>query len=183
MSVYFLRHNDLVKIGFSDDISRRLGNLRNMSPVPLELVGWMPGGKDVEAHLHSIFRSTRDSGEWFGITPELQTVMDLLLLRDLPVAAKEIAPRVYAAGQVEWARLGIALRAEAISRWPTDTHKRRKELITADLGWGSRRVRQLYDQNGHGRLLTHETTALDAWLAEPPTTNTPINPKDGADRP
>jgi hypothetical protein len=69
--VYFIRSGDAVKIGMSKDVPGRLRTLRTMSPLPLELLGVIPGGRDEEAQLHRDWAPERLHGEWFKATPDL----------------------------------------------------------------------------------------------------------------
>ena len=70
--VYFLSYGDAVKIGYSNDIDKRVKSIRLMSPVPLTLIGVIPGGKDKEHELHMRFYHQRKHGEWFSLTGELK---------------------------------------------------------------------------------------------------------------
>lgn len=63
--IYFIQAGDLIKIGYTVDIKKRLIALRTSSPVALILLGIMPGGPKVEAELHERFASSRRHGEWF----------------------------------------------------------------------------------------------------------------------
>lgn len=69
--VYFVRSGDAVKIGMSGDIPSRIRALRTMSPLPLELLGAIPGGRTEEAELHRAWAGQRMHGEWFKATPDL----------------------------------------------------------------------------------------------------------------
>lgn len=69
--VYFVQAGDAVKIGMSKDIPKRLRTLRTMSPLPLELLGAVPGGRQEEAELHREWATQRLHGEWFRAAPEL----------------------------------------------------------------------------------------------------------------
>ena len=55
----------LVKIGHSRQVSRRLAQLRAVSPFPLKLLATATGGAEREAYYHSRFAADRRSGEWF----------------------------------------------------------------------------------------------------------------------
>lgn len=71
--IYFV-HNpsaSAVKIGYSADPWRRLGDLLTGSVSPLHLIGAIPGGRDVEARLHREFWLSRISREWFQSGPVL----------------------------------------------------------------------------------------------------------------
>lgn len=69
--VYFIKSGNAVKIGMSKDVPGRLRTLRTMSPLPLELLGVIPGGRDEEALLHREWAELRLHGEWFQATPDL----------------------------------------------------------------------------------------------------------------
>jgi hypothetical protein len=69
--VYFIRAGDAVKIGMSGDVRTRIRTLRTMSPVPIELIGVIPGGREVEADLHRMWANLRLHGEWFRAAPIL----------------------------------------------------------------------------------------------------------------
>lgn len=69
--IYFLSCGDKVKIGLTTDLPRRLRNIRNMSPVSLELLGVIPGDAKLERELHRRFGQYRQHGEWFSSNPEL----------------------------------------------------------------------------------------------------------------
>jgi len=64
-----------IKIGFSDNVRRRMSELRSANGQHLVLLGVMDGGKSLEQHLHTKFK--RLQGEWFDATPELFTFISL----------------------------------------------------------------------------------------------------------
>lgn len=73
--VYFARAGLLVKIGWSDDVARRLVDLANANGQPLELLATFPGGLRAERMFHAAFREFRHQGEWFHYTgPLVRTV-------------------------------------------------------------------------------------------------------------
>lgn len=59
--------NSLVKIGHSEDVSRRFAALQSQSPVKLFLLGIFEGGRDAEQRLHTALTSCRKHGEWFEL--------------------------------------------------------------------------------------------------------------------
>lgn len=66
--IYFIQAVgiNLVKIGRTKKpIAERLAALQISSPVHLELLATMPGGKSVERSLHRQFAYARSHGEWF----------------------------------------------------------------------------------------------------------------------
>jgi hypothetical protein len=54
-----------VKIGTTKHLSKRLGDIQRMSPVPLTVLWTHPGGHDLETNLHRHFKELRSHGEWF----------------------------------------------------------------------------------------------------------------------
>jgi hypothetical protein len=70
-SVYFAGSGGQIKIGWSRKVSARLAQLQTGSPIPIKLLGTMPGGRAVERRLHEQFAHLRLAGEWFADDPEL----------------------------------------------------------------------------------------------------------------
>lgn len=65
---------NLYKIGFSNDVDRRIGSLKSGSPHPLEVILTVPG-THVEKILHGIFADYRKHGEWFEFDNDLTLTM------------------------------------------------------------------------------------------------------------
>lgn len=73
MSVYFIESGPYMKIGFSDDPISRNGTVTRNGKRPddlpfdheTDLIGWIPGDREVEAQLHKQFAHLRVAGEWF----------------------------------------------------------------------------------------------------------------------
>lgn len=63
--VYFIRGNNLIKIGFATNIDRRMRSLQCSSSERLTLMGFIPGSPLLEKQLHNRFDSLREWGEWF----------------------------------------------------------------------------------------------------------------------
>lgn len=79
--VYFARAGEdgLVKIGHAKDVRSRLSSMQTGCPIPLTLLGVLPGGREREAELHARFADLRVRGEWFraeGALAELLTRLD-----------------------------------------------------------------------------------------------------------
>lgn len=71
--VYFIQGeaSGAIKIGHSRNLKARLSSMQTASTEPLKLLGFMPGGEEVESSLHERFADARKRGEWFTATPEL----------------------------------------------------------------------------------------------------------------
>ena len=72
--IYFLRSGDLVKIGHTIRLDRRMADLRHDLPCPSdsELLAIMDGGRDREQELHAQFAMVRALGEWFFFSGALR---------------------------------------------------------------------------------------------------------------
>jgi hypothetical protein len=73
--IYFIRCQQLVKIGLSENIPRRLHNLSNMVPFDLQLLAvqpcFLPEIRERELELHERFKVLRHRGEWFRLEEPL----------------------------------------------------------------------------------------------------------------
>lgn len=66
----------VVKIGTTTRPDQRIKDIQTMSPVPIEVLALMPGGRAEEAALHRHFSGLRTHGEWFdfGESDPLSTI-------------------------------------------------------------------------------------------------------------
>jgi hypothetical protein len=78
--VYFVRagNDGLVKIGHSSDAYSRIEALAAGSPVELQVLAAVVGGRSLEQTLHRIFGASRHHGEWFEPTPALLRFIERL---------------------------------------------------------------------------------------------------------
>ncbi len=64
--IYFARARDgWIKIGTTNDLRRRLAELRNYTPGGVQLLLTLDGNYHTEAAIHSRFPQYRKNGEWF----------------------------------------------------------------------------------------------------------------------
>lgn len=77
--VYFIAGAGLIKIGITTNLTSRFRCIRNSSPVPLELLGAVPGTTHMENRTHQKFEHLRRHGEWFDDTPELRAHIEAVL--------------------------------------------------------------------------------------------------------
>lgn len=68
-----------IKIGKADNVANRLAAINVGQPVPLELLGVMPGDLREETMLHGLFRWARIRNEWFEPVEELLALVKQLL--------------------------------------------------------------------------------------------------------
>lgn len=70
-SVYFIRYGEMIKIGFTLNVAKRVVGLQSGFPSALELVHSIPGTPLDEMYLHKKFSSLKERGEWFRAEPVL----------------------------------------------------------------------------------------------------------------
>lgn len=71
--VYFITNGFNIKIGYTNNVKRRLKQLNTGSDQQLFLLGYINGTKETEANLHRFFikYKLRQNGEWFEPSSEL----------------------------------------------------------------------------------------------------------------
>lgn len=75
--VYFIGadSSNLIKIGYSNNIAKRLLDLLNMSPIPIKVILIIKGCDfSIEGAFHSFFKDSRHHGEWFNQEPILEYI-------------------------------------------------------------------------------------------------------------
>lgn len=75
MSVYFIESDGFIKIGFSQDVKTRVGNIIKNLRAGGKYLGFMAGDRKVERHLHIQFADDRAYGEWFKGTTTLHALI------------------------------------------------------------------------------------------------------------
>lgn len=70
--VYFIEAAGLIKIGSTSNMASRFRGIRGSSPVPVNLIGVIPGGNPLEGILHARFSEHRRHGEWFDDCPAIR---------------------------------------------------------------------------------------------------------------
>jgi hypothetical protein len=64
-NIYFIGHDDSIKIGFAVNVQRRLSTIQSSTPQKLKLLHSMPGTPLDELKLHRKFEPLKIRGEWF----------------------------------------------------------------------------------------------------------------------
>lgn len=76
---YFIGCDEgLVKIGHSQCVSRRLGNLQSNSIYKLRILATCGGGRTAEMRYHRKFEEHSVGGEWFSRCPEIEAEIERL---------------------------------------------------------------------------------------------------------
>lgn len=65
--IYFIRESGMgaIKIGITEDLSRRISSMRSNTPHELTILGSVHAGKKLEVYLKWRFSGARIQGEWF----------------------------------------------------------------------------------------------------------------------
>jgi hypothetical protein len=68
----------MVKIGFTKhpNAKGRIAELQKACPFEFEVLGEIPGGRELEQCLHSLFARHRVRGEWFRLVDDLAEFVD-----------------------------------------------------------------------------------------------------------
>lgn len=76
--IYFIQCPDggPVKIGYAEDVTKRVKDIQSCSPVPLALVATFDGDLKSEARWHKLFADQRLHGEWFAPTLEMAEAVE-----------------------------------------------------------------------------------------------------------
>lgn len=122
-SIYFLvaEELNLVKIGRTKDVTKRVNFINTSSPVELELVSVLRGVDPIQEQLiHEKFKALRKRGEWFHLNDELRAFIAE------PVAI-EVDP------ENDWSTCKVFIS------WYDDTTDSREDAI-----WLEERISQAY---------------------------------------
>lgn len=163
MSIYVLRSDNLVKIGFTDNLRTRVSAIISAVPVPVEFVGHMPGDREVEAHFHHRFSAQNFSGEWFVETEEMRLVFQTMLtprLPDLPERERRDRSEQRRAQR----ELASEVKTATQAAWPNTSAGDRVQALANALGWRGSRVKDLYYADSRVALRSEEQRQLDKWL-------------------
>ncbi|WP_181421657.1 GIY-YIG nuclease family protein [Curtobacterium sp. MCBD17_030] len=71
--VYFVQQGNSgpIKIGCTRNLKSRVNSLQTSSAEPLNVLGTVPGGFELERQMHEALSPHRLSGEWFAPTPKV----------------------------------------------------------------------------------------------------------------
>lgn len=121
--VYFVfaAESEVVKIGTTKNLKKRLGQLNHASPTPLILLGSIEGGLQVERWFHNECIRSRSHLEWFHWTPSVCALIDRAL-RLGPGAAREMCGAEYQTdrsdlGLTDGSRLPYPQSADGLRKW------------------------------------------------------------------
>lgn len=77
--VYFVRSGDRIKIGYSCRPKQRIASFAVHLPDEPELIGTVPGGRELEQRIHTVLDKYRTKGEWFRDCEDVRAVMSAVL--------------------------------------------------------------------------------------------------------
>jgi hypothetical protein len=79
--VYFCsgKTTGLIKIGWTFDPVRRVKDIQRMSPDRLQMIGFIPGSRELEKMIHEYLSKFRVHNEWFDPQPPVVSLIQDLL--------------------------------------------------------------------------------------------------------
>lgn len=155
MKVYFARPigGELIKIGFSEDVARRMRTLAISFEEGVEVLATCDGGREVEAAYHCVLANWRHEGEWFRPNECLDAIIAEL--------SKGVAPVVFprrkrtevegespidADRRIAKSLLGILLSREPAGTTISMAAERAYEtLVEINPLWTRRRIRSIWE--------------------------------------
>ena len=81
--IYFIRQNDYVKIGYTENINSRLAQLQTGTPYELSVALLIPGSLEDEGELHKAFIDDKVRGEWFMLSDDMRDYIKTMMGEDL----------------------------------------------------------------------------------------------------
>lgn len=95
-SLYFIRPIGLfgpLKIGLTGKTQRRLEEFQSWSPIPLEVMGTVPGTWADEQFLHGCLADYHSHGEWFHYSPAvIDAITEVLRTGSVESLRKRLQP-------------------------------------------------------------------------------------------
>lgn len=163
MTIYVLRTEGLIKIGYTDNLHRRVQDIISQTPTPVVFMGYMPGDRAVEAHFHQRFKAAHFSGEWFVAKPDILSIFEAILIPELPKLEPKTRARQRASNIRENETLRELLRKAAARRWPDLQHGERIDAAASELGWNRGRLKALYYAESRLAIRSFEKDELEKW--------------------
>jgi hypothetical protein len=77
--LYFFEASGRIKIGISQNVKRRKGDITRTAGFPVSEIGFIPGSFALERHVHAMLESERLEGEWFKDCDTVRSVIAVLL--------------------------------------------------------------------------------------------------------
>jgi hypothetical protein len=98
--VYFIQPTGggLIKVGYSTNPKSRFRGVQAECPVPLELLGFVPGDRLLEAALHARFSEHRSHNEWFRPAESVRDLLERLRATRMASRATIRGPRSFSPG-------------------------------------------------------------------------------------
>jgi hypothetical protein len=76
--IYFIKHTEYVKIGYTNRIKQRVNTLQVSCPVKLEVIALIEGNREDETKYHNMFKPIGTNGEWFEYNKDLEIFVEQL---------------------------------------------------------------------------------------------------------
>lgn len=80
--IYFIESGNMVKIGRTKDIEKRMSSIRTSCPFPIKLLAYVVADPDLEKRIHRDFAEDRVHGEWFNLSEKLCKFIEKLKINE-----------------------------------------------------------------------------------------------------
>jgi len=81
--IYFIRQNEAVKIGVTEDIQQRVSQIQVGTPYEVSVMLLIEGSYEKEAELHKTFNDFKIRGEWYWLSEEIKEYVAMMYENDL----------------------------------------------------------------------------------------------------
>lgn len=75
--IYFIKCEGFVKIGYTNNVVKRLGNFKCDNPFEVHLINSMEGDRKTELALHYYFKDYHHRGDWFFVRDDMYTIKEV----------------------------------------------------------------------------------------------------------
>lgn len=105
--VYFIGNNELVKIGFTDNIQQRVSDFEGSLPFKFQIFAVIEGDEAKEQFLHNFFRKFHVEREWFKLSDEIKDFILITEKLDIKITRRKEQVRHF--GELKGLRLNAGL--------------------------------------------------------------------------
>lgn len=75
----------VVKVGYAQNVPKRMESCQTWCPYPVVLLGTIPGDRQVEKQIHDHLYQWRALGEWFAYCDKVKEIIDSILADGWPI--------------------------------------------------------------------------------------------------
>lgn len=122
--VYFAEAGGAVKIGHTSRLQMRIADMQVSQHCAINLLATVPGGQDLEQHLHETFAKDRVRGEWFVLSDDILDLIQKVKIMGVEAIPAGFEPQRRSSQDVS--EISVELVRELVSQALHDTSEDRK---------------------------------------------------------